>query len=273
MTITAHTNDNIAKPQAVIVSLFEYGKAVAMAFGYSNRQFTFPVSDPKIWSPSSPALYNVTVAYGNDTIKSYMGFRTIEVGVVKGVKRPLLNGEVVFQMGLLDQGYWPDGIYTPPTKEAMIFDLEKTKEAGFNMLRKHVKVEPALFYRACDELGILVIQDMPSMRPANDGEPSSYEYVEFARQLEEMVQQLRSYPSIVTWVSFSSLMDIDRTDLARRSITKPGDRVPALLSVVSSIWSGRLTPPGSSTRPRAGATTVKATSRLTTITRAPSAAS
>lgn len=188
-------------PVSVRISESGTGTIVKQAFGLSNQQSTFQVDDPKIWSPSSPNLYDVLVTFGNDTVKSYMGFRTIEFGVVKGAKRPLLNGEFVFQMGVLDQGYWPDGIYTPPTKSAMVFDIAMAKEAGFNMLRKHAKVEPALFYRACDELGILVVQDMPSMRPANDGNPTAAELQEFSRQLEEMVQQHLSYPSIITWVS------------------------------------------------------------------------
>lgn len=191
----------MAIPVSVRLSESDTGIIVKQAFGLSNQQSTFQVGNPKLWSPSSPNLYDVLVTFGNDTVKSYMGFRTIEFGVVKGAKRPLLNGEFVFQMGVLDQGYWPDGIYTPPTKEAMVFDIVMAKEAGFNMLRKHAKVEPALFYRACDEYGILVVQDMPSMRPANDGSPTAAELQEFSRQLEEMIQQHLSYPSIITWVS------------------------------------------------------------------------
>lgn len=187
----------------VNVRLLESGtdRIVKEAFALSNQQSTFQIHNPKIWSPSSPNLYDVLVTFGNDTVKSYMGFRTIEFGVVKGAKRPLLNGEFVFQMGVLDQGYWPDGIYTAPTKGAMVFDIAMAKEYGFNMIRKHAKVEPALFYRACDEHGILVVQDMPSMRPANDGNPTASELQEFSRQLEEMIQQHLSYPSIITWVS------------------------------------------------------------------------
>lgn len=168
------------------------------AVGSPNEKFVFDIGDPEIWSPSNPSLYDVEVTYGNDTVQSYMGFRTVGKGSVKGVKRPLLNGQFLFQMGVLDQGYWPDGIYTAPSQGAMRFDLEMIKKAGFNMVRKHVKVEPSLFYRACDELGILVVQDMPSMPVPH---PSDAETEEFGVQLETMVKQHLSHPSIYAWVS------------------------------------------------------------------------
>jgi beta-galactosidase/beta-glucuronidase len=188
------------------------------------------VDSPDLWSPDSPTLYNFTVKLGSDTIQSYTGFRTISTGVVNGVQRPLLNGEFIFQFGTLDQGFWPDGIYTPPTREAMIYDLQILKKIGYNMVRKHVrhpifqdvqrlnilqiKVENPLWFKACDELGLLVFQDMPSLRTSvpnpNSNRPAEcVDYVsvgnpsatvEFGRQLEIMIEQHKSYPSIVTWV-------------------------------------------------------------------------
>jgi beta-galactosidase/beta-glucuronidase len=106
--------------------------------GTSDVPFQFTVPLPKLWSPNSPNLYNLTVKMGMDVVNSYTGFRTISKGVVDGVVRPLLNGEFIFMFGTLDQGYWPDGIYTPPNREAMVYDLEVLKSLGFNMLRKHV---------------------------------------------------------------------------------------------------------------------------------------
>jgi len=146
---------------------------------------------------------------GSDTIQSYTGFRTISKGVINGIQRPLLNGKFVFPFGTLDQGFWPDGIYTPPSVEAMVYDLQVLKRVGYNMVRKHIKVEPALFYRACDEIGMLVIQDMPSLRPdLPDGgcgiirlDPSAQP--EFDRQLGLMVEQLKSYPSIFAWTIYN----------------------------------------------------------------------
>ncbi len=106
--------------------------------GTSDAPFQFTVDSPKLWSPDVPTLYNLTVKLGDDEVRSYTGFRTISKGEVDGVVRPLLNGEFIFQFGTLDQGFWPDGIYTPPNREAMVYDLEVLKKLGFNMVRKHV---------------------------------------------------------------------------------------------------------------------------------------
>lgn len=96
------------------------------------------MGSPKLWTPNDPYLYNITVTMGDDEVASYTGFRTLSTGMVDGVQRPLLNGEFVFLMGTLDQGYWPDGLYLPPNREAMIYDLKMLKDLGFNMVRKHV---------------------------------------------------------------------------------------------------------------------------------------
>ncbi|KAG5926363.1 hypothetical protein E4U42_003397 [Claviceps africana] len=179
------------------------GEVVAEATGPSDKEFKFVVSSPRLWSPSTPTLYNLTVTMGNDRVQSYTGFRTISSGVVEGVQRPLLNGEFVFLFGTLDQGYWPDGLYTPPNREAMIYDLKMLKSLGFNMIRKHVKVEPDLFYRACDEIGLLVIQDMPSLFAAGDKSPSILQQAEFERQLQILIQEHKSYPCIGIWTIFN----------------------------------------------------------------------
>ncbi|GFF33547.1 beta-galactosidase [Aspergillus udagawae] len=188
-------------------------KKVASHKGTSDQPFSFKVESPKLWSPDSPTLYNISVKMGGDEVKSYTGFRTISKGTVNGILRPLINGEFTFVFGTLDQGYWPDGIYTPPNREAMVYDLHFLKSLGFNMLRKHIKVEPALFYRACDEIGLLVIQDMPSPRPlqsrklpnGNDQTilPDAAQQQEFNRQLELLVKQHKSYPSIFSWVIYN----------------------------------------------------------------------
>lgn len=115
-----------------------HGKALATKTGTADKEFSFKVQSPELWSPDSPKLYNVTVTLGEDEVSSYTGFRTISTGVVDGVQRPLLNGEFVFIFGTLDQGYWPDGLHTPPNREAMIYDLKVLKDYGFNMVRKHV---------------------------------------------------------------------------------------------------------------------------------------
>lgn len=129
--------DSSAKAQ---VTVHKDGKTVATHQGPTNKPFQFTVSSPKLWSPDSPTLYNVTVKLGKDTVESYLGFRTISRGKVDGIERPLLNGEFIFMFGTLDQGYWPDGLYTPPNKEAMVYDLKMLKKLGFNMVRKHVRI-------------------------------------------------------------------------------------------------------------------------------------
>ncbi|KAI3322374.1 glycoside hydrolase family 2 protein [Xylariaceae sp. AK1471] len=177
------------------------GKDVGSARGKANEAFTFKVRSPSLWSPDSPTLYNLTVTVGDDEVTSYTGFRTISSGEINGIKRPLINGEFFFQFGTLDQGFWPDGIYLPPNYEAMVFDLKQLKDLGFNMLRKHIKVENDLFYRACDELGVMLIQDMPSM-PANRL-PNADQQKEWERQLSILIEQHKNYPSIYTWIIYN----------------------------------------------------------------------
>lgn len=118
--------------------LGEDGSVIGTGSGSSGAEFTFTVSGVSAWTPDSPTLYNLTVTMGDDTVSSYTGFRTVSRGEVGGVERPLLNGEWVFQFATLDQGFWPDGLYTPPTYEAMVYDLQELKKLGFNTVRKHV---------------------------------------------------------------------------------------------------------------------------------------
>ena len=121
----------------------------AVARGNTNEPFLFKLEDAELWSPDSPNLYNVTVKLGDDTVETYMGFRTVSQGIVDDIPRPLLNGEFIFQISTLDQGYWPDGIYSPPSVEAMLFDLKLLKDTGFNMVRKHVRTAPVTGQLAC----------------------------------------------------------------------------------------------------------------------------
>lgn len=203
---------NSSSPYTVIVHELGSESAKATAKGNSGSPFVFQVEAPDLWTPNSPTLYNITVKLGSDSVSSYTGFRTISRGEVDGIQRPLLNGEFEFFWSPLDQGFWPDGIYTPPTVEAMRYDLEKLKEVGFNAVRKHIKVEPALYYKAADEMGFLIIQDMPSLRPdlpdPNNGcgsirleGPDAQN--EFNRQLGLMVEQLKSYTSIFAWTIYN----------------------------------------------------------------------
>ncbi|KAI0389170.1 glycoside hydrolase family 2 protein [Xylariaceae sp. FL0594] len=200
VNVTVHTNGN-SKDNVQIAVIDGKGKTIGTGKGQANQPFEFKVASPKLWSPDSPNLYDLSVTVGDDKITSYTGFRTISSGVIKGVKRPLINGEFFFQFGTLDQGFWPDGIYLAPTYEALKYDLKQLKNLGFNMLRKHIKVEPDLFYRACDELGVLLIQDMPCMPPSRL--PNAEQQQEWERQLGIMIEQHKNYPSIYTWIIYN----------------------------------------------------------------------
>ncbi len=157
------------KAAQVEVTVSSAGQEIAKISRDPGETFEIPITNPHLWSPSDPFLYDLEVrlvdADGKiiDKVGSYFGMRSVSLGKVAGKLRPLLNGKFVAQIGPLDQGYWPDGIHTPPTDAAMKFDLEKIKEAGFNLVRKHTKVEPRRFYYWTDKLGLLVWQDMPSM--------------------------------------------------------------------------------------------------------------
>lgn len=174
-----------------------------------NATTEIEIPSPIRWTPDAPKLYQVGLRYGMDQARSYFAFRTIEVkDDGTGKQRVHLNGQPIFMLGTLDQGWWPDGLYTAPTHEAMVYDIEVTKALGFNTIRKHVKIEPATWYAACDRLGMLVWQDMPSSGPyIGPGDPDA-ERGGRAKQIYEgelvsMVERLSFHPSIVMWVPFN----------------------------------------------------------------------
>jgi len=166
-----------------------------------NVPVSIPVPKAKLWSPDSPFLYDVSVTLQDgkavvDRVSSYFGMRKISLGKDGGFTRMLLNNKFVFQIGPLDQGFWPDGIYTAPTDAALRSDIEAEKSLGFNMVRKHIKVEPARWYYWADKLGILVWQDMPSPAPPAD-KPA------FEKQMVSTIQTHWNSPAIITWVIFN----------------------------------------------------------------------
>ncbi|MFE6615093.1 glycoside hydrolase family 2 protein [Amycolatopsis sp. NPDC057786] len=192
------------------------GPEVARVEGEAGQQLRAEVPSPRLWTPDDPYLYDLQVRLldesGNalDVVDSYTGLRTIgTVADAHGRPRIALNGRITFLHGPLDQGYWPDGIHTAPTDEALRFDLEKTKELGFNFVRKHVKVEPERWYHWTDRLGLLVWQDMPSLTVSFDGPPGTAPdpvpeaKARFEAELIEMIEQLRGVTSIVGWVPFN----------------------------------------------------------------------
>ncbi len=199
------------------------GATVAGSFkGKSNAPIPVKLNDPKAWSPDSPTLYDVSIKVWEgkkliEEVKSYAAYRDIRMAKTSdGYQRMFLNGKPLFHYGPLDQGWWPDGLYTAPTDEALLFDIEKTKEMGFNMIRKHVKVEPARWYYHADRLGMLVWQDMPSGDMGNRWEVRPgviREGVEkirtpeseaiFKTEWKEIINEFKFFPSIVVWVPFN----------------------------------------------------------------------
>ena len=181
----------------VRVTVLDGARTIATADGPT---VAIPLPNARTWSPADPFLYGLRVRLeSGDEVESYFGMRSIAVRTDSaGARRLYLNGAPLFQFGLLDQGWWPDGLYTAPTDEALAFDIQKTRDLGFNLIRKHVKVEPARWYYHADRLGMLVWQDMPS---GNNKGPDAE--ANFARELKAVVDALRNHPSIVMWVPFN----------------------------------------------------------------------
>jgi len=181
------------------------------AAGKAGHEIAVPLAQPGLWSPDNPVLYDLMLTLVDDkgrkvdSVKSYFGMR--KVALCKddaGITRICLNDRPLFQYGTLDQGFWPDGIYTPPTDEALKYDIEVLKKLGCNMLRKHVKIESRRFYYWCDKLGMLVWQDMPSASRADDGgAKSEADRKQFEMELKRMVDAHYNHPSIIMWVPFN----------------------------------------------------------------------
>jgi beta-galactosidase/beta-glucuronidase len=195
------------------------GRIVGRIAANTGAESAIAIDSVEPWSPDSPTLYDLEVRLtSGDTVKSYFGMRKVEVRKDSaGVNRIFLNNAPRFLIGPLDQGWWPDGLYTAPTDEALRSDIDTLKKLGFNMARKHVKVEPARWYYWCDKLGFLVWQDLPSaMTRGGNPNPTSVRRnspddakfppeaaTDFRRELEAMVRQLHNAPSIIVWVPFN----------------------------------------------------------------------
>ena len=202
------------------VELLDKGQVIASAKGVQGKELRLAVKQPTLWEPSNPYLYDMKVRLTKngravDEVKSYTAFRKIStVRDAQGLMRMCLNDKPLFQYGPLDQGWWPDGLYTAPTDEALLYDIKKTKEWGFNMIRKHVKVEPARWYYHCDKEGILVWQDMPSGDMDNQWKPRVYNggtdrqrteasIANYYQEWKEIMDLCVSNPSVVVWVPFN----------------------------------------------------------------------
>ncbi len=204
----------------VEVNLLDKGQVVASAKGIQGKELRLAVQNPTLWDTSNPYLYDMKVSLVKDgkvldNVKSYTAFRKISAKRdANGVMRMQLNNKNLFHYGPLDQGWWPDGLYTAPTDEALLYDIIKTKEWGFNMIRKHVKVEPSRWYYHCDKEGILVWQDMPSGDMGNHWAPHTYNggtdknrsaasVVNYYQDWKEIMELCVSNPAVVVWVPFN----------------------------------------------------------------------
>ena len=246
--------EGLAEGDVVLVSLKEGGMgysaehpSAAVLASAEGLNVTLPVAEPKLWTPDNPWLYGLEISISRngkliDKVEGYTAMRKISKqetheslhtskGVRRGYQRIALNNSPLFQYGPLDQGWWPDGLYTAPTDEALRFDIEKTKEWGFNMIRKHIKVEPARWYYWCDVLGIMVWQDMPSIADQSKGVSATRpeELVKgqmnqwpndtfiggtdcivpqewkdnYYKEWGEIIAALKGFPSIAVWVPFN----------------------------------------------------------------------
>ncbi|SIO66868.1 Glycosyl hydrolases family 2 [Singulisphaera sp. GP187] len=220
-------------------------KTVATVRGSVGQPIDLPIAQAKLWSPDSPFLYDLRVELKRDgevvdSATSYFGMRKVALGPdEKGITRLLVNGKFVFQVGPLDQGFWPDGLYTAPTDEALRYDIEITKKLGYNTTRKHVKVEPDRWYYWCDRLGLLVWQDMPSGdQSIAPGKPDLVRTPESAKQyeveLKAMIAGFSNHPSIIMWVVFNE--GWGQFETARMTaLTKSLD--PSRLANCASGWN------------------------------------
>ena len=213
-TLTVEANAVGTEKNDMVFAIAGIGNGMSRTVGKDGTKIVLKIDNPTPWTPDNPFLYDLEVGIVRngkpvDSAKSYFAMRDVSLGKDdKGITRIMLNGEFVFQHGPLDQGWWPDGLYTAPTDEALRYDVEMTKKMGFNMLRKHVKVEPDRFYYWCDKLGILVWQDMPSgdryIGPRDaDIERTKESADQFYAEITEMIETLYNHPSIIIWVPFN----------------------------------------------------------------------
>jgi len=229
-------NADDAAGTTVSIKVKDGDKVIKTVSGKPNTEINVPVANAKLWSPDHPFLYNMDVALVKggknvDAVGSYFGMRKIAVAEEGGYKKLYLNNKFLFEVGPLDQGFWPDGGYTAPTDNALKYDLEMMKKFGFNMVRKHIKVEPYRWYYWTDKLGLLVWQDMPSANsylPRNAGTPPPVDTNAYRAQLKRLVETHWNSPSIVTWVTFNE------------SQSQGPQNTPSLVKMVKELDPSRL---------------------------------
>ena len=213
--------ENCTTGDLVEVKILDKGKLVASATGLPGNPLRLCIAEPKLWSPDSPFLYDMEVLLKQggktvDKVDSYTAMRKIGTKRDKGgILRMTLNDKPLFHFGPLDQGWWPDGLYTAPTDEALLYDIRFTKQLGFNMIRKHIKVEPERWYWHCDREGILVWQDMPSgdmstgkwephrYGAGTDAARSEESFANYYKEWGEIMDFCGRHPSVVVWVPYN----------------------------------------------------------------------
>ena len=203
LELTVSLNDSTTSTQ-ITAAVWQDSILIAQATGYANAPLILQIPDAHLWSPEDPFLYDLQIkthdfSGANDTVHSYFAMRKIGLKQDdQGRVRLALNNKIYFQFGPLDQGYWPGGLYTAPSDEALRFDIQEAKRLGFNMIRKHVKVEPQRWYYWCDKLGMLVWQDMPNAKNVTADDKTQFE-----NELTAMIEHLFNHPCIVVWVIFN----------------------------------------------------------------------
>ena len=219
LSVTTMTEEAECTDQVRVV-LTKDGKEVARGKGRAGQEILLSVEDMRLWSPEHPELYDLCLTLERDGkaidhVRSYAAMRKISRAKdAEGIWRMQLNNRTYFQYGPLDQGWWPDGLYTAPTDEALLYDIQKTKDLGFNMIRKHVKVEPDRWYYHCDRLGMLVWQDMPSgdlgnewaprtMRGGTDRDRTAESREDYYQEWKEIMDFCAPHPCVVVWVPFN----------------------------------------------------------------------
>lgn len=225
-----HNEDKNERNAKVEIIVFDAEKIIAQVLTNPNENTVIQLGDFKAWTPDTPHLYDVKITYGEDEVKTYFGMRKFSVNKDKnGILRFFLNNKPFFFNGVLDQGYWPESLMSAPTDEALLYDIQKLKDLGYNTIRKHIKVEPERFYYHCDRLGMMVWQDMPNgggdysmlfvtvlpnvLECAARGIKDKFYGIfkrkdkagreQYYEDLQGMIDQLYNHPSIAAWVLFN----------------------------------------------------------------------
>ncbi|MFD4770563.1 LamG-like jellyroll fold domain-containing protein [Streptomyces niveus] len=202
LAVTVNSAKASADAKVRAVARDAKGRIVSTVSGRPGTELRLPIKNQRLWTPDDPYLYDLDVTLtdgrSTDRVDSYFGMRSVGIEKVGGYQKLVLNGKPVFSLAMLDQGFWPDGLYTQPSDAALAFDLEEQKKLGFNAVRKHIKVESARFYHHADKLGLLVWQDFVSSDITNEAGQKT-----FVDEGKQMMRQLHNSPSVIGWIVFN----------------------------------------------------------------------